>query len=259
VAILFGFLMNNHILRIIIDGPLPGAVNMAVDESILQAVDEGTSPATLRFYRWGQPTISLGYFQKHEDLALQDEVIQQMPVVRRQTGGGAILHNDELTYSLVLPLNEPKQLTNIENLYQLVHDGYLTALAELGVRAEYRGGTDRGNTQRGPFFCFARRHRLDLIVDGDKLLGSAQRRIRNAVLQHGSLILGRHFHQQPCAQLKEIVKEPVDLNTLIDNVADYISRQLQLKRADGQLSDKEQEQSASLQKKYNGHEWNRQR
>lgn len=257
--------MNNinehHILRIITNGPLPGVVNMAVDESILQAVNKGTSPATLRFYRWDKPTISLGYFQKFEDLALQDEVIQQMPVVRRQTGGGAILHDDELTYSLVLSLNEPKQLTNIENLYQLVHDGYLTALAKLGVRAEYRGGTDRGNAQRGPFFCFARRHRLDLIVDGDKLLGSAQRRIRNAVLQHGSLILGRHFPQQPCAQLEEAVtvKGPIDLNMLIDDVADYISGQLRLKRSNGKLSDKEQEQSVKLQKKYEGHEWNRQR
>ena len=254
--------INNHsVLRIIIDGPLPGAVNMAVDESILQAVNEGASPATLRFYRWDEPTISLGYFQKHEDLALQDGIIQQMPVVRRQTGGGAILHDDELTYSLVLPLNEPKQLTNIENLYQLVHDGYLATLAKLGVRAEYRGGTDSGNAQRGPFFCFARRHRLDLVVDGDKLLGSAQRRIRNAVLQHGSLILRRHFPQQPCAQLEEAAtaKKPIDLNTLIDDVTDYISGQLRLKRADGQLSDKEQEQSAKLQKKYNGHKWNRQR
>jgi lipoate-protein ligase A len=254
--------INNHsVLRIIIDGLLPGVVNMAVDESILQAVNGGTSPATLRFYRWDEPTISLGYFQKHEDLVLQDEVIRKMPVVRRQTGGGAILHDDELTYSLVLPLNEPKQLTNIENLYQLVHDGYLTALAELGVRAEYRGGTDSGNAQRGPFFCFARRHRLDLVVDGDKLLGSAQRRIRNAVLQHGSLILARHFHQQPCAQLKEAatVKGPIDLNTLIGDVTDYISGQLRLKRVDGKLSDKEQEQSVKLQNKYNGHEWNRQR
>ena len=269
--------INNHsVLRTIIDGPLPGVVNMAVDESILQAVNGGTSPATLRFYRWEQPTISLGYFQKHEDLVLQDEVIRRMPVVRRQTGGGAILHDDELTYSLVLPLNKPKQSTNIEscrvgsystrfsdieNLYQLVHDGYLAALAELGVRAEYRGGADSGSAQRGPFFCFARLHRLDLVVDGDKLLGSAQRRIRNAVLQHGSLILARHFHQQPCAQLEEAVTVtgPIDLNMLIDDVTDYISGQLRLKRAEGQLSDKEQEQSVKLQKKYNGREWNRQR
>ncbi len=254
--------INNHsVLRIIIDGPLPGVVNMAVDESILQAVNGGASPPTLRFYRWEQPTISLGYFQKYEDLALQEEVIRRMPVVRRQTGGGAILHDDELTYSLILPLNEPKQLTNIENLYQLVHDGYLAVLAKLNVHAEYRGGTDSGSAQRGPFFCFARQHRLDLVVDGDKLLGSAQRRIRNAVLQHGSLILARHFHQQPCAQLEEVVtaKGPIDLNMLINDVADYISEQLRLKRADGKLSDKEQEQSVKLQNKYNGREWNRQR
>ena len=273
-----GYIMdniNNHsVLRIITDGSLPGAMNMAVDESILQAVNGGVSPATLRFYRWDEPTISLGYFQKHEDLVLQDEVIRKMPVVRRQTGGGAILHDDELTYSLVLPLNKPKQSTNIEscrvgsyptrfsnieNLYQLVHNSYLTALAKLNVQVEYRGGTDSGNAQRGPFFCFARRHRLDLVVDGDKLLGSAQRRIKNAVLQHGSLILARHFLQQPCAQLKEIVKGPIDLNMLIDDVADYISGQLRLKKTDGQLSDEEQEQSVKLQKKYNGHEWNRQR
>ncbi len=186
-------------LQLIIDPPQSGSINMAVDQDILNAVDAGESGPVLRFYRWNEPTISLGYFQKDIELEELDSQLQALPVVRRITGGGAILHDKELTYSLVLPLERALVGGNVNDLYSLVHDIMIELFIQSGIKASYRGFTDPGNSQRGPFFCFARNHSLDIVTPDGKLLGSAQRRLRNAVLQHGSLILEKRFSQQPGA------------------------------------------------------------
>jgi len=251
---------DKPVLRVLIDSPLPGAWNMAVDEAILEAVGHGNSPPTLRFYQWDEPTISLGYFQKYEETAQQDEVIRKMPIVRRQTGGGAILHDDELTYSLILPLNQPSSpFDSIESIYQLVHDAFIDVLAQLGISAQYRRGPSQENAQRGPFFCFARRHRLDLVVAGVKILGSAQRRTKLAALQHGSLILGRNFPQQPAAALKNEIQTPFDLPIFIEKLSSHIADQLNFQTVPGELTPEEKKQAKDLQKKYTGPEWNCQR
>lgn len=250
---------REHPLRIIIDPALPGALDMATDEAILSSVNDGNSPPTLRFYQWDQPTISLGYFQKITDFTSQDPAIAAMPVVRRQTGGGAILHDDELTYSLVLPLDHPIATSDIAALYQLVHDVFIESLAAWGVTATYRGGEDRGNSQRGPFFCFARTHRLDLVIGNDKLLGSAQRRVKDAVLQHGSLILARHFTQQPCAELLSNVNRPFELAELLAMLANGIADSLALHAKPAGLTDKECQYRNELLLKYQGDDWTAQR
>lgn len=246
-------------LRVIVDGPLPGDVNMARDEAILLAVQAGQAPPTLRFYQWDNPTISLGYLQKYQDVSEQDEAIQRMPVVRRQTGGGAILHDQELTYSLVLPLNGELPHTEMESLYRLAHDAFIKTLAEFGIKASYRGGDDRGNAQRGPFFCFARTHRLDLVVGPDKLLGSAQRRVKNAVLQHGSLILVRRFEQQPSAAAATLAGKPINIRSLIAKVTHDLCESLKLSATDHPLTENEAVTASDLQAKYAGKDWNYQR
>lgn len=262
--------MDKEVLRILIDEPRAGAENMGVDEAILESVNAGESGATLRFYGWREPTISLGYFQKYEDFAGQDEVIRKMALVRRQTGGGAILHDDELTYSLVAPL-AGKEETEIVNLYQLMHDAFIEALERWSVDVKYRGergddssvrqdgGPTAVNSQRGPFFCFARDHRLDLVIGEDKLLGSAQRRLQHAVLQHGSLILGRQFKQQTSAELRKSAGEDFALSELIDMVIDRVRAKLGLRTEKGALSEAEWERVGPLSRKYASEQWIRRR
>jgi lipoate-protein ligase A len=251
---------NEDTLRLIIDPPLPGVVNMACDEAILQAVNQSITPATLRFYQWIEPTISLGYFQEFDEIQSQHQQIKQMPVVRRQTGGGAILHDQELTYSLILPLDTNNScFTDIQLMYRLVHDAYIEAMAGIGLKAQYRGGDDRGNSQRGPFFCFARKHCLDLVLGSDKILGSAQRRVKNAVLQHGSLILNRRFEQQPSAWLGVSDSGKFDLREFIGQVARLIAEKLKLKLSSGQLGDYEKQSSIEFQDKYQSDSWTQQR
>jgi len=173
-------------IRLLQDLPAPGAWNMAVDEVLLdRAVRERT--ACWRFYAWSEPTLSLGYFQDYKDRWAHD-ASGRCPVVRRLTGGGAILHDAELTYSVVLPSDHPLA-AHRDRLYQTVHGCLIEALARLGVRAETCGGTARAG--REPLLCFQRRSPGDVLLGGVKIAGSAQRRREGAVLQHGSLLLAR--------------------------------------------------------------------
>ncbi len=247
------------ILRVMWDGAQGGAENMAVDEAILLGVNEGASPASLRFYRWSEPTISLGYFQRYAEFQAQEEDIRRLPLVRRQTGGGAILHDDEITYSLVMPIRDKDRSTDIADLYRLVHDAFIEVLGKRRVSVTYRGGQESGNSQRGPFFCFSREHRLDLVLEGEKLLGSAQRRMKHAVLQHGSLILRRRFEQQESAQLVEKVHKEFTLDKLIDDTSRQVAVKLGCELMRGDLNEFERTALKELKAKYESGDWNRQR
>jgi lipoate-protein ligase A len=197
-------------IRLIRDHPADGATNMARDEALLERVGVGDSPPTLRLYEWAPPTISLGCFQPFAQYEALDPPAGGLPVVRRLTGGGAILHDRELTYSLTLPVTHPLLRRNPSYLYEMVHDALIAGLKEAGIDS-YRGcETDGSSPVRGPFFCFARRHRVDVMIGLDKLAGSAQRMTRRAVLQHGSIMLEQRFAQQPIAALRSSCPMTVD-------------------------------------------------
>jgi lipoate-protein ligase A len=180
---------RNHRLpcRLIIDEPTDGAWNMALDEELLQAA-ETDGIATLRFYQWIEPTLSLGYFQRHADRRLHT-ASASCPLVRRSTGGGAILHDCELTYSIVLPLFDGFHL-NTQWLYRAVHDSLIETLADFGVTANRCNGQAM-NSAGEPFLCFQRRTPGDVVVGDHKIAGSAQRRRRCAILQHGSILMAK--------------------------------------------------------------------
>ena len=250
---------STEVLRVLIDGACGGAENMAVDEAILGAVDSGEAPATLRFYRWSEPTISLGYFQKVSEWQGQEEAVRQLAMVRRQSGGGAILHDDELTYSLTLPLTLGEEFVGIESMVRLVHDGFLASMERLGLGGCYRGGACKGLSRGGPFFCFAREHALDVMLGGEKILGSSQRRRRHGCLQHGSLILRRHFKQQRSGALLETAPGDISISSLMDDVSDYLGHRLSLEVKEGRMSQREQQERRQLLAKYSQVEWNHQR
>lgn len=171
-------------LRVIIDTePNTGRWNMAIDESLLNSAVL-FNVATLRWYRWSEPTISLGYFQKTADIE-GDPLLSPLPRVRRITGGGAILHDDEFTYSIALPSSQ-RLFQQPEELYDLVHISLARALSEMGYPVRCRGETIKQSEE--PFLCFSRQDSHDITLNGRKIVGSAQRRRRGAILQHGSLI-----------------------------------------------------------------------
>lgn len=175
-------------IRLIIDPPLPGAWNMAVDEALLEWAAGGG--ACLRFYQWAAPTLSLGYFQNASERA-SHAASAHCPLVRRTTGGGAILHDRELTYSFTAPIGE-RFSTTLAQTYHAFHDTLIAALAGWGVRASrHREEAVLQSGATEPFLCFQRRAAGDVVFQQAKICGSAQRRQRGAALQHGSILLGR--------------------------------------------------------------------
>jgi lipoate-protein ligase A len=178
--------------RLIVDPPLGGAWNMAVDEALLEEAAE-RGAASLRFYQWREPTLSLGYFQAYRERAAHP-ASQDAAVVRRLSGGGALLHDRELTYSLCLPVSHPLARQSAA-LYETVHRAIIETLVTCNLSPALAGGAESRDAAE-PFLCFARRTEFDVVLpsprqgaSATKIVGSAQRRRRGAVLQHGALLL----------------------------------------------------------------------
>ncbi len=182
--------------RFLNTGPADGATNMAVDEALLLGINRGQSPPTVRVYSWDPPTVSTGYSQdlaRELDLAVCAE--RGLGVVRRPTGGRAVLHAGELTYAVVGPSGRPPLGTTIRETYRAIADALLAGLRELGVEADLeRVGAGRSSRREGASApCFVSSGRFEIVVAGRKLVGSAQRRVGRGVLQHGSLLIdGTH-------------------------------------------------------------------
>jgi lipoyl(octanoyl) transferase len=168
-----------------------GPANMALDEALLEAVASGDDASYLRTYEWTVPTLSLGYFQRIDAVRAEPRWLG-VPTVRRQTGGGAIWHHDEITYALVVPASHPLARPSTR-LYRAVHAAVAHALAGLGIRTKRRGDEpDRADrNQKRSLLCFTEAHADDIVTDGVKIVGSAQRRRQGAVLQHGSILWAR--------------------------------------------------------------------
>jgi lipoyl(octanoyl) transferase len=178
--------------RLILSEPASGAWNMAVDESILDAVGRGDVLPTLRLYAWEPPCLSLGYAQPMSDIDLQGIHSLGWDLVRRPTGGRAILHTDELTYSIIGSHNETLLNGSLLESYSKIAQGLLTALEELGVQASI---APDDNTSSLPIkkgqeaICFESPSKFEITVNHKKLIGSAQARRKEGILQHGTLPL----------------------------------------------------------------------
>jgi lipoate-protein ligase A len=183
--------MESSPCRLLRHDPAAGAWNMAVDEVLLDRAEDRAEPC-LRIYGWNEPTLSLGYFQTYQDRQ-QHAASKNCAAVRRLTGGGAILHDNEVTYSIVLPGGHPLAARRDE-LYHAMHGCLIEALAAFGATARLCEGGASTKTAE-PFLCFQRRSPGDVLLGEHKICGSAQRRRNGAVLQHGSLL----FRSSPAA------------------------------------------------------------
>lgn len=173
--------------RLITDEPTSGAANMARDEAILQAVTGGVSLPTLRLYAWSPACLSLGYGQRARDVDFARLTERGWDIVRRPTGGRAILHTNELTYSVALRADDPLAEGGIIESYRRISMALAAALEMLGVGIE---ANPKGEAESGSgAVCFDSTNHYEITVNGRKLVGSAQARRGGGVLQHGSLPL----------------------------------------------------------------------
>jgi len=175
--------------RLILTSPARGAWNMAVDEALLEAVGRGGSLPVLRLYAWQPPCLSLGYAQPFSDVDIPRLKTRGWELVRRPTGGRAILHTDELTYSVIAPLNEPRLAGTLLESYNRLAGALLAALRTLGLPVEMQARSPASRTENTNPVCFEVPSTYEITVGGKKLVGSAQARRKDGILQHGSLPL----------------------------------------------------------------------
>ncbi|MFM7517200.1 MAG: lipoyl protein ligase domain-containing protein [Pirellula sp.] len=211
--------MSGATVIVLEDYPRSGLDNMRIDQQLLHTANpwelvQGSSVETrkpsilIRLYYWSEPTLSLGNFQSIQELQQADDTLGHPDLgrlvwVQRKTGGGAILHDQEVTYSIVVPSDDsPMELGSkghSEKLYRAVHESVVSGLVKMGLDASLSeactcsvaGGA---NKAKEPFLCFHRRTPVDVVVGKHKVLGSAQRRVKTGLLQHGSFLVSRSPH-----------------------------------------------------------------
>lgn len=178
--------------RLIDDGDLPGARNMARDVAMLEAVSTSEAPPTLRFYGWDPPCLTLGRHQGVDAADLEFCRNEGIDVVRRPTGGRALLHHLELTYAVVAPLDGAVLPRALQDAYRRICEALVRAMRSLGVDAELTGGEVNLHLPgpRSTIPCFEAPAGGEVVVGGRKLIGSAMRAHRGVILQHGAVVLG---------------------------------------------------------------------
>lgn len=211
--------------RFIDDGPHRGDANMGRDLALMDEIreDPATALPTLRVYAWDPPCVSLGFHQRTAELDLDRCRALGYDVVRRPTGGRAVLHDREITYSLVVPESIFGRATSVIESYRILSQGLIEGLALLGITTRLAPGSEHAG-QGGSAACFASAARCDLVHGDRKVVGSAQVRRRGVILQHGSIPLVDREEAERMAILGEDA-EPItgvtDLTTAAGRTITY--------------------------------------
>lgn len=212
---------------------------MAIDEAIFKAIIENKVPPTLRLYTWNPPALSIGYFQDTESPLIEEYLKKGYPLVRRPTGGLAVLHEDEMSYSMTGVLARDSFPVNRQEAYRKAHKSITKALLDLGFEAKLSREQKPGINDA---FCSASRLPYDIILEHKgKIGGSAQRKSGKVLLQHGSISL----------------PEEVDRDYLRDKIAENFGKVLGIKLETQNLTDEEISLSKKLvEEKYGKWKWN---
>lgn len=229
-----------------------GPENMAADEALLESAGSGL--ASLRFYRWSVPTVSLGYFQPAAESERQP-LLAGLPLVRRATGGSALVHHFELTYALALPSIAGKAG---DRTWLRMHSVIANALRRFGVEAfpfvpaveEHYSG----------FLCFRHFTPGDLMIAGSKIVGSAQRNMRGAILQHGGILLAQSPHAPQLPGIRELTGRQISAEDLQAAIVAEFESLTGLRAVAGAWSLAELERIGKLvAEKYGNDAWTRKR
>ncbi|GIV84166.1 MAG: octanoyltransferase LipM [Candidatus Roseilinea sp.] len=260
--------------RLIYDGAHDGATNMARDEAISRVVSAGRQPPTLRLYGWQPPAISLGQSQRIDSVDEARCQTDGVDIVRRPTGGLAILHADELTYSISLPITHPIAEGDLMTSYRRIAEAIMGALRLLGVPDVGANRVAKEDKAKGPV-CFEAPSDYEVVGAGRKLVGSAQWRRVDGVLQHGSLPLRgdiaricAYLRDAPspaqvrahAATLQDVLGRPVSWDAAAEAYRRAFAEALDIRFAVGVLTAEELRCAEALRAtKYANSEWTRRR
>ena len=240
-----------HEFRLIVDQPSSGAWNMAADEWLLNS---NTSTPVLRFYEWSEPTLSLGYFQSMHSRQQHPASID-CNVVRRASGGGAILHDHELTYSFAVPTSDRFART-AEDVYSSFHQTLISTLEHWNVTARQAENRDVERYGSESFLCFQRRSTGDVLLDDHKIAGSAQRRKSDKILQHGSVLLKASQFAAELPGINDLGRESVTICELIKRWSERLCSEFSCQLVSIPFSDDEKKNIDELRlQKFESLEW----
>ena len=241
--------------RLLVDPPAAGARNMAVDQALAEAVQGDRAPPTLRFYTWWPRALSLGY---HQPLQLVDRPLARqlgIDVVRRITGGGALLHGDELTYAVALPRRHDIVRGGIRESYAALTEGLVAGLEALGL-APRAGATAHAPEETLSGLCFASPSTHEIWVGRRKMVASAQGRVHGGVLQHGSLVMShdpdihRLTHtpapEVPAPGLRDVLPQPMAIGALVQALTQGFADRLCVAPEPGALTPEERNRRDEL-------------
>ncbi len=243
---------------------------MAVDEALLLSFDPSDSLPILRFYGWNPPALSLGRFQDAAAvLNLERCRAAALPLVRRISGGGVIYHGDELTYSIVCAPHHLPPSTSIKESFRILTGFLLIFYTKLGLDPSYAMdiGQGGGLGERTPF-CFAGQESYDILIQGKKIGGNAQRRLKQVIFQHGSIPLvnraeegGTFMVETPVGigeQTYSLAQAGIagDVDVLNSLLAESFREGMGVELREEALSGEEEVRSAELRVKYQNDDWN---
>lgn len=173
--------------RLIDSGPCSASYNMALDEAIADRLRKDNAPPTLRLYGWDMPSVSLGCFQRASSINIHYCRANNIPVVRRPTGGRALLHGDELTYSVSARTDAELFTKGLLDSYRQISAAFITALYTMGIHAEAKKKREKGRVLARSPLCFRSTSYGEILINKKKAIGSAQKRWKEALLQQGSI------------------------------------------------------------------------
>ena len=241
--------------RLIQSGFLDGYTNMAIDESLFVPGQKQNRVPVLRLYGFEPPAVSLGYFQNIATIR-----VDGYDVVRRLTGGGAILHNKELTYSLTIAEENEFIPRDIFDSYQKINKVLLQGLRLLGIEASTPHQNFSGGDKKRIAFCFDLPSRCDIVIKGGKLAGSAQRRKNGILLQHGSILIEKSSLMQGSIGIDNVLEREVDFEELSECIIKGFEKGLGIELIPDELSTEERSLANELRvKKYTQDSWNKRR
>ncbi|WP_129727190.1 lipoate--protein ligase family protein [Ectobacillus funiculus] len=264
-------------------GECSPSYNMALDECLLNWQSAGAMPATIRFYEWEVPTLSIGYFQRVEKEIDMEEVEKRgFGFVRRQTGGRSVLHDRELTYSVIVSENHPKMPKTVTEAYRVISQGLLEGFRALGLNAYFavpkteQEREDLKNPRSA--VCFDAPSWYEIVVEGRKIAGSAQTRQRGVILQHGSIPLEidldtlydlflfpnerlkermKSMFSSKAVAINELTDQTFTIEQLIEAFRVGFEKGMEIELVPYELTGEQREEVERLAKeKYESEEWN---
>ncbi len=267
--------------RVIKNNTYSGAMNMAIDEAIMISYREGKSKPTLRFYTWEPACLTIGYFQKLEkEIDINKCKELNIDCVRRSTGGRAVLHENELTYSVIV--GEDNKLINrsINESYKFISQGIAKGLEISGIEVDELSKGERITREKLSAACFNTHASYEITINNKKVVGSAQHRKDGVVLQHGSIVIGfnvdklfeiiktktpelkeraKKFTESKASGIENETGKKLDIKELENSIIKGFEYVLGVEFEEEELSEYELELAGNLYEKYISKEYSNKR